>query len=69
MPLKKGTSKATRQSNIEEMIEAGHEPKQAVAAAYRQQRESAEKKRPRETDKRSRDVQNHLDGMRKDGRL
>jgi uncharacterized protein len=38
MPLKKGCSKETRQSNIREMIDAGHEPRQAVAASYRQQR-------------------------------
>lgn len=44
MPLKKGTSKATRQENIKEMIASGHEPKQAVAAAYREQRQSASHK-------------------------
>lgn len=44
MPLKKGTSKATRQSNIKTEIAAGKEPKQAVAMAYRQQRASAAKK-------------------------
>jgi ribosomal protein L12E/L44/L45/RPP1/RPP2 len=43
MPLKRGTSKATREENIEEMISAGHKPDQAVAAAYRQQRESRRK--------------------------
>lgn len=40
MPLKKGTSNAVREKNVEEMIKAGHPPKQAVAAAYRQQRAS-----------------------------
>ena len=45
MPLKRGTSKATRQKNIAEMIKAGHPPKQAVAAAYTQQRRSAAKKK------------------------
>jgi uncharacterized protein len=44
MPLKHGTSKATRESNIKEMIKAGHPPKQAVAAAYSEQRRSAAKK-------------------------
>jgi hypothetical protein len=40
MPLKKGRSDATRKGNIKEMIASGHDPKQAVAAAYRQQRAS-----------------------------
>lgn len=40
MPLKKGKSKQVRQHNIQEMIAAGHPPKQAVAAAYRQQKDS-----------------------------
>jgi hypothetical protein len=40
MPLKKGTSNATRSSNIREMVKAGHPQKQAAAAAYRQQRQS-----------------------------
>ena len=43
MPLKKGSSKKTRQENIKEMIASGHDPKQAVAAAYREQRMSAHK--------------------------
>lgn len=47
MPLKKGRSKKTRQENIEEMIKAGHPPKQAVAAAYAQQRKSVRKKKTR----------------------
>ena len=38
MPLKKSATKEARQENIEEMIKAGHEPKQAVAAAYDNQR-------------------------------
>jgi ribosomal protein L12E/L44/L45/RPP1/RPP2 len=78
MPLAKGASKKTRQSNIEEMIEAGHPPKQAVAAGYRQQREAAAKKgktkprakdHDRDGDERSRAIQKHLDGMKEDGRL
>ena len=34
MPLKEGSSKAIIQENIKEMIAAGHDPKQAMAAAY-----------------------------------
>jgi len=45
MPLTKGKSKKTRQKNIREMIDAGHPPKQAVAAAYREQRQSTKRKR------------------------
>jgi ribosomal protein L12E/L44/L45/RPP1/RPP2 len=44
VPLKKGSSKGTREENIKEMIKAGHDPKQAVAAAYRQQREAQHKR-------------------------
>ena len=47
MPLKRGTSKATRNENIREMIHAGHDPKQAVAASYRQQRSAKAKKAKR----------------------
>jgi hypothetical protein len=43
MPLKKGTSNATRAQNIHEMIKAGHPVKQAVAAAYAEQRKSKKK--------------------------
>ena len=35
MPLLKGNSQETIQSNIAELIKAGHEPKQASAIAYR----------------------------------
>jgi hypothetical protein len=38
MPLSPGHSDEVRDKNIKEMIAAGHEPKQAVAAAYAQQR-------------------------------
>lgn len=38
MPLIKSGSKKARETNIKEMIQAGHEPKQAVAAAYSNQR-------------------------------
>lgn len=44
MPLKQGASNETRQENIEEMIKAGHDPDQAVAASYRQQRQARAKK-------------------------
>lgn len=44
MPLKKGPSNATRETNIREMVKAGHDPKQAEAAAYRMQREARGKK-------------------------
>lgn len=43
MPLKSGTSKKTRDENIKEMVKAGHPQKQAVAAAYDQQRKSKKK--------------------------
>ncbi len=35
MPLKSGSGAAVISSNIKEMIESGHDPKQAEAAAYR----------------------------------
>jgi len=44
MPLRKGTSDATRSANIAEMIRAGHPRKQAIAAAFSQQRRSKRKK-------------------------
>lgn len=44
MPLQEGSSDKTRSKNIREMIDAGRPPKQAAAAAYRQQRESKAKK-------------------------
>lgn len=40
MPLEKSASNAVREKNIREMIDAGHPAKQAVAAAYRNQREA-----------------------------
>ena len=44
MPLKKGASNKTRSENIKEMVKSGHPPKQAAAAAYRQQREARGKR-------------------------
>ena len=40
MPLKEGYSKKVIQENIREMIKAGHDPKQAMAAAYSNARKS-----------------------------
>jgi hypothetical protein len=40
MPLIKSASDKARSENIREMIEAGHPPKQAMAAAYHNQREA-----------------------------
>lgn len=45
MPLKKGTSDKVVSQNIREMRKAGHPQDQAVAAAKREQRESARKGR------------------------
>jgi hypothetical protein len=44
MPLRRGKSKATRSANIAEMVRSGHPQKQAIAAAYRQQRASKRSK-------------------------
>lgn len=43
MPLKKGKSKAVLQQNIRKEIDAGKEPRQAVAIAYSQARKSGAK--------------------------
>jgi hypothetical protein len=40
MPLISGSSKEVIQKNIAEMVKAGHDPKQAVAAAYQNARKS-----------------------------
>ena len=45
MPLKKGKSAKVRSENIREMVKAGHPQKQAIAAAYRQQRSSKKNKK------------------------
>jgi hypothetical protein len=47
MPLKKSGSRKARQQNIKEMIRAGHDPRQAVAAAYRNQRKYSHQGRMR----------------------
>lgn len=47
MPLKKGTSRATFSENVREMVRAGHPQNQAVAAAYRQQRQGRKRKKKR----------------------
>lgn len=44
MPLKKGKSKATFESNIKTEIAAGKKPKQAIAIAYSEKRRSAKRK-------------------------
>lgn len=45
MPLKPGKTQKTINKNIEEMVEAGHPPDQAVAAALDKSRASGAKKR------------------------
>ncbi len=40
MPLIKSSSDKARSENIAEMIRSGHPPKQAMAAAYANQREA-----------------------------
>lgn len=40
MPLIKSSSDVARSKNIAEMIKSGHPPKQAMAAAYHNQREA-----------------------------
>jgi hypothetical protein len=45
MPLEKSGSRGARQRNIAEMIAGGHEPRQAVAASYSNQRKYARKGR------------------------
>jgi hypothetical protein len=45
MPLKRGSSDATRSENVSELVRSGYPTKQAVAIAYRTQRESKRKSR------------------------
>ncbi len=49
MPLKESASPKARSKNIAEMVKAGHDPKQAVAAAYSIQRKAAAKKGHKDT--------------------
>jgi hypothetical protein len=44
MPLSEGTTKESREKNIEREIEAGKDPKQAVAIGYSKQRSNVAKK-------------------------
>ena len=41
MPLETGKSRAAFEHNVREMIKAGHPQKQALAAAYREQRQDS----------------------------
>jgi hypothetical protein len=43
MPLIKSGSREARDTNIREMIRSGHEPRQAVAASYSNQRKYSRK--------------------------
>jgi hypothetical protein len=45
MPLKKGSSEKVISTNIKEMINSGHPPDQAKAAAYRSAGKSNRKKK------------------------
>jgi hypothetical protein len=45
MPLEKGSSDKTRSRNIAEMRRSGYPAKQAIAAAYSQQRKSRRSRR------------------------
>lgn len=45
MPLKKGSSNKTRNTNIKTEIKAGKNPKQAVAIGYAAQRKAKAKKK------------------------
>ena len=38
MPLQKGCSKDTFKENVQKLIKTGHKPNQAVAIAYREQK-------------------------------
>jgi len=47
MPLKHGGTSETFSTNVREMIRAGHPRDQAVAAAYREKRESGKRHKVR----------------------
>ena len=51
MPLIKSSSDEARQKNITEMINSGHPPKQAVAAAYSVQRDARSEREDHEKNK------------------
>lgn len=44
MPLRKSTSKKSRQFNIRKLIDEGYKPKQAVAIAYSVQRKGKKRR-------------------------
>lgn len=46
MPLEKGSSKEVISSNIAELVNAGHEQKQAVAIAYKEAGKSRDDSEP-----------------------
>jgi hypothetical protein len=45
MPLRRGKSRKTFSKNVSDMVRSGHPQKQAVAAAYLEQRKSRRAKR------------------------
>lgn len=45
MPLIKSGKKKAFESNIKEMIDAGHKPSQAIAVAYKIKRDAYKKKK------------------------
>lgn len=45
MPLKKGSSRATKEANIRELAKAGYPPKQRVAIALDQARRTGGKRK------------------------
>lgn len=48
MPLEKGKSREAFEHNVREMVKAGHPQKQALAAAYREQRSDSSEPAARE---------------------
>ena len=45
MPLQKGCNKAALQANVKELIKAGHKPNQAIAIAYKEQKDCKKSKK------------------------
>lgn len=66
MPLHKGKSKEVIQKNIDEMIAAGHDPKQAVAAAYSNARKYKKMAEGGEVLSDDMDFEDHDSGMLKE---